>query len=183
MDVSVIDQNDNRPVFKEPRYSGEVLEGSPTDGFDLKQGVILLSRQGSNALRGLLPECTFALGPERFDWILILDPGGFEERGTTWACGTVGDLASSYFDAFPMCIDIQFVAQTSKNCNVWEGTTVMTMTAYDADDPNTDNAVLRYIIVRQLPDKPSPNMFYIDPERGDIVTVIAPYQLDREDAE
>uniref|UniRef100_A0A8C1XSY6 Cadherin-13 n=1 Tax=Cyprinus carpio TaxID=7962 RepID=A0A8C1XSY6_CYPCA len=59
-------------------------------------------------------------------------------------------------------------------------TTVMTMTAYDADDPNTDNAVLRYIIVRQLPDKPSPNMFYIDPERGDIVTVIAPHQLDRE---
>lgn len=56
----------------------------------------------------------------------------------------------------------------------------MTMTAYDADDPNTDNAVLRYIIVRQLPDKPSPNMFYIDPERGDIVTVISPHQLDRE---
>lgn len=90
LDVSVIDQNDNRPVFKEPRYSGEVLEGSPT------------------------------------------------------------------------------------------GTTVMTMTAYDADDPNTDNAVLRYIIVRQQPDKPSPNMFYIDPERGDIVTVISPHQLDRE---
>ncbi|TRY85248.1 hypothetical protein DNTS_009284 [Danionella cerebrum] len=59
-------------------------------------------------------------------------------------------------------------------------TTVMTMTAHDADDPNTDNAVLRYIIVRQQPDKPSPNMFYIDPERGDIVTVIAPRQLDRE---
>ncbi|XP_073706295.1 cadherin-13 [Garra rufa] len=90
LDVSVIDQNDNRPIFKEPRYSGEVLEGSPT------------------------------------------------------------------------------------------GTTVMTMTAYDADDPNTDNAVLRYIIVRQLPDKPSPNMFFIDPERGDIVTVITPDQLDRE---
>lgn len=60
------------------------------------------------------------------------------------------------------------------------GTTVMTMTAYDADDPNTDNAVLRYIILRQLPNKPSPNMFYIDPERGDIVTVISPNLLDRE---
>lgn len=33
LDVSVIDQNDNRPVFKEPRYSGEVLEGSPTGMF------------------------------------------------------------------------------------------------------------------------------------------------------
>ncbi|XP_058244395.1 cadherin-13 [Hemibagrus wyckioides] len=90
LDVFVIDQNDNRPIFRETRYSGEVLEGSPT------------------------------------------------------------------------------------------GTTVMTMTAFDADDPNTDNAVLRYIIVRQSPEKPSPNMFYIDPERGDIVTVISPSLLDRE---
>uniref|UniRef100_A0A669DEU7 Cadherin 13 n=1 Tax=Oreochromis niloticus TaxID=8128 RepID=A0A669DEU7_ORENI len=88
--IKVIDQNDNRPIFKEPRYTGEVLEGSPT------------------------------------------------------------------------------------------GTTVMTMTAFDADDPNTDNAVLRYNIVKQSPDKPSPNMFYIDAERGDIVTVIAPTLLDRE---
>lgn len=88
--IIVIDQNDNRPIFKETRYTGKVLEGSPT------------------------------------------------------------------------------------------GTTVMTMTAFDADDPNTDNAVLRYNIVRQSPDKPSPNMFYIDAERGDIVTVISPTVLDRE---
>ncbi|XP_008274679.1 cadherin-13, partial [Stegastes partitus] len=88
--ITVIDQNDNRPIFKETRYTGEVLEGSPT------------------------------------------------------------------------------------------GTTVMTMTAFDADDPGTDNAVLRYNIVRQSPDKPSPNMFYIDAERGDIVTVISPTLLDRE---
>lgn len=88
--ITVIDQNDNRPIFKETRYAGEVLEGSPT------------------------------------------------------------------------------------------GTTVMTMTAFDADDPSTDNAALRYNIVRQSPDKPSPNMFYIDAERGDIVTVINPTLLDRE---
>ncbi|XP_023180788.1 cadherin-13 isoform X3 [Xiphophorus maculatus] len=88
--VTVIDQNDNRPIFKESRYTGEVLEGSPT------------------------------------------------------------------------------------------GTTVMTMTAFDADDPSTDNAVLRYNIIRQSPDKPSPNMFYIDAEKGDIVTVISPSLLDRE---
>lgn len=88
--ITVIDQNDNRPIFKETRYTGEVLEGSPT------------------------------------------------------------------------------------------GTTVMTMTAFDADDPGTDNAALRYNIIRQSPDKPSPNMFYIDAERGDIVTVISPTLLDRE---
>nr|XP_020458662.1 cadherin-13 isoform X2 [Monopterus albus] len=90
LQITVIDQNDNRPIFRETRYTGEVLEGSPT------------------------------------------------------------------------------------------GTTVMTMTAFDADDPATDNAALRYNIVRQSPDKPSPNMFYIDAERGDIVTVISPTLLDRE---
>ncbi|XP_044049679.1 cadherin-13 [Siniperca chuatsi] len=88
--ITVIDQNDNRPIFKETRYTGEVLEGSPT------------------------------------------------------------------------------------------GTTVMTMTAFDADDPATDNAALRYIIVRQSPDKPSSRMFNIDAERGDIVTAISPTLLDRE---
>lgn len=60
------------------------------------------------------------------------------------------------------------------------GTTVMRMTAFDADDPATDNAALRYNIVKQSPDKPSPNMFYIDAEKGDIVTVISPKLLDRE---
>ncbi|XP_027128789.1 cadherin-13 [Larimichthys crocea] len=88
--ITVIDQNDNRPIFKETRYTGEVLEGSPT------------------------------------------------------------------------------------------GTTVMTMMAFDADDPATDNAALRYNIVRQSPDNPSSKMFYIDAERGDIVTAISPVLLDRE---
>lgn len=56
----------------------------------------------------------------------------------------------------------------------------MRMTAFDADDPSTDNALLRYNIRQQTPDKPSPNMFYIDPEKGDIVTVVSPALLDRE---
>uniref|UniRef100_K9J7L9 Cadherin-13 n=1 Tax=Xenopus tropicalis TaxID=8364 RepID=K9J7L9_XENTR len=90
LEILIIDQNDNRPIFREGPYVGHVLEGSPT------------------------------------------------------------------------------------------GTTVMHMIAFDADDPTTDNAVLRYNILRQTPDKPSPNMFYIDPEKGDIVTVVSPALLDRE---
>ncbi|ELK31441.1 Cadherin-13 [Myotis davidii] len=90
LEVIVIDQNDNRPSFREGPYVGHVMEGSPT------------------------------------------------------------------------------------------GTTVMRMTAFDADDPATDNALLRYNIRQQTPDKPSPNMFYIDPEKGDIVTVVSPALLDRE---
>lgn len=56
----------------------------------------------------------------------------------------------------------------------------MRMTAFDADDASTDNALLRYNILKQTPTKPSPNMFYIDPEKGDIVTVVSPALLDRE---
>lgn len=56
----------------------------------------------------------------------------------------------------------------------------MRMTAFDADDSSTDNALLRYNIIKQTPTKPSPNMFYIDPEKGDIVTVVSPSMLDRE---
>ncbi|XP_031471354.1 cadherin-13 isoform X2 [Phasianus colchicus] len=93
LDISVIDQNDNRPMFKEGPYIGHVMEGSPT------------------------------------------------------------------------------------------GTTVMRMTAFDADDASTDNALLRYNILKQTPTKPSPNMFYIDPEKGDIVTVVSPVLLDRETME
>uniref|UniRef100_A0A8P0PA62 Cadherin-13 n=1 Tax=Canis lupus familiaris TaxID=9615 RepID=A0A8P0PA62_CANLF len=93
LEVIVIDQNDNRPIFREGPYVGHVMEGSPT------------------------------------------------------------------------------------------GTTVMRMTAFDADDPATDNALLRYNIRQQTPDKPSPNMFYIDPEKGDIVTVVSPALLDRETLE
>ncbi|XP_058135635.1 cadherin-13 isoform X3 [Dasypus novemcinctus] len=93
LEIIVIDQNDNRPIFREGPYVGHVMEGSPT------------------------------------------------------------------------------------------GTTVMRMTAFDADDPATDNALLRYHIRQQTPDKPSPNMFYIDPEKGDIVTVVSPALLDRETLE
>lgn len=93
LDIIIIDQNDNRPIFREGPYIGHVMEGSPT------------------------------------------------------------------------------------------GSTVMRVTAFDADDPSTDNALLRYNILKQTPDKPSPNMFYIDPEKGDIVTVVSPAMLDRETME
>lgn len=60
------------------------------------------------------------------------------------------------------------------------GTTVMAIRAFDADDPGTDNAALRYNIVRQSPDNPSSRMFHIDAENGYIITAISPALLDRE---
>ncbi|KAJ1072531.1 hypothetical protein K5549_011757 [Capra hircus] len=79
-----------------------------------------------------------------------------------------------------MNIPTESLVNTQVAVAVHRGTTVMRMTAFDADDPATDNALLRYNIRQQTPDKPSPNMFYIDPEKGDIVTVVSPALLDRE---
>ncbi|KAI4883910.1 hypothetical protein NFI96_021125 [Prochilodus magdalenae] len=44
----------------------------------------------------------------------------------------------------------------------------MTVTATDADDPETDNADVRYTIVSQRPQTPNPNMFIINPVTGAI---------------
>lgn len=54
----------------------------------------------------------------------------------------------------------------------------MTVTANDADDVTTANGMVRYRIVTQTPQSPSQNMFTINSETGDIVTVAA--GLDRE---
>uniref|UniRef100_A0A8C1RHW3 Cadherin 2 n=1 Tax=Cyprinus carpio TaxID=7962 RepID=A0A8C1RHW3_CYPCA len=58
------------------------------------------------------------------------------------------------------------------------GTSVMTVTAVDKDDPGTLNGQLRYKIVSQNPNIPSPNMFTINNRTGSIITVAA--GLDRE---
>ncbi|XP_051984194.1 cadherin-2-like [Xyrauchen texanus] len=58
------------------------------------------------------------------------------------------------------------------------GTSVMTVTAVDNDDPKTLNGQLRYKIVSQNPVIPSANMFTINNMTGSIITVAA--GLDRE---
>nr|XP_055072486.1 B-cadherin-like [Misgurnus anguillicaudatus] len=47
----------------------------------------------------------------------------------------------------------------------------MTVTATDADDPNTDNAEVRYKIISQDPPSPNPNMFDINPVTGGICVI------------
>ncbi|XP_067256349.1 cadherin-1-like isoform X2 [Chanodichthys erythropterus] len=44
----------------------------------------------------------------------------------------------------------------------------MTVTATDADDPETDNAVIRYSIIKQEPESPNPKMFEINSVTGGI---------------
>lgn len=54
----------------------------------------------------------------------------------------------------------------------------MQVTANDSDDDTTANGMVRYRILSQTPHMPIPNMFTINSETGDIVTVAA--GLDRE---
>lgn len=58
------------------------------------------------------------------------------------------------------------------------GSSVMQVTASDSDDSTTANGMVRYRILSQTPHSPIPNMFTINSETGDIVTVAA--GLDRE---
>uniref|UniRef100_A0A6Q2XG89 Cadherin-4 n=1 Tax=Esox lucius TaxID=8010 RepID=A0A6Q2XG89_ESOLU len=58
------------------------------------------------------------------------------------------------------------------------GTSVMRVTANDSDDDTTANGMVRYRILSQTPHMPIPNMFTINSETGEIVTVAA--GLDRE---
>ncbi|XP_077126509.1 cadherin-2 [Ranitomeya variabilis] len=58
------------------------------------------------------------------------------------------------------------------------GSYVMTLTAIDGDDAKQPNGMLRYKILSQTPDTPSSNMFTINNETGDIITLAA--GLDRE---
>ncbi|KAL3064544.1 hypothetical protein OYC64_000741 [Pagothenia borchgrevinki] len=58
------------------------------------------------------------------------------------------------------------------------GTYVMHVSAFDGDDNTTANGMVRYRILSQTPHSPIPNMFTINSETGDIVTVAA--GLDRE---
>ncbi|XP_062316496.1 LOW QUALITY PROTEIN: cadherin-4-like [Osmerus eperlanus] len=58
------------------------------------------------------------------------------------------------------------------------GSYVMHVSAFDADDNTTANGMVRYRILSQTPHTPIPNMFTINSETGDIVTVAA--GLDRE---
>ncbi|XP_067256347.1 cadherin-1-like [Chanodichthys erythropterus] len=72
--------------------------------------------------------------------------------------------------------------QNSFNGNVPEAAEIghefMTVTATDADDPETDNAEIRYSIIKQEPESPNPNMFQINSVTGGIL--VNSLGLDRE---
>ncbi|KAI4898649.1 hypothetical protein NFI96_026010, partial [Prochilodus magdalenae] len=69
-------------------------------------------------------------------------------------------------DNKPVFIQDPFIGSVSGASPI--GFEFMTVTATDADDPETDNADVRYTIVSQTPQTPNPNMFIINPVTGAI---------------
>ncbi|NXF10922.1 CAD15 protein, partial [Smithornis capensis] len=111
LEIIVVDQNDNRPLFRQDVFTGHVVEGA--------------------------------------------EPGGSKQGGSG------GGLS-------------QTLGQHPPGTPVATGTCVMTVDATDADDPDTDNAALRYSIL----DQGAAAMFSINATTGEICT--AQLGLDRE---
>ncbi|XP_076830009.1 cadherin-1-like [Brachyhypopomus gauderio] len=79
-------------------------------------------------------------------------------------------------DNNPVFTQDTFLGSVPEASNI--GFEIMTVTATDADDPNTDNADIRYTILSQIPALPYPNMFTINPISGAIL--VGAERLDRE---
>ncbi|KAJ6665736.1 hypothetical protein lerEdw1_002106, partial [Lerista edwardsae] len=172
--IYVIDMNDNRPEFINQVYNGSVDEGSkpekklPEDtGFKEEEwqlGVIV-----SNRAKG------------KFD--LTVKRESESEEMAARAATIIRKIhppplifAPEYSrQPAPIPSNHSDYVVISALC---KGTYVMTVTANDADDATTANGMVRYRIVTQTPQSPSQNMFTINSETGDIVTVAA--GLDRE---
>uniref|UniRef100_A0A8C5MBN3 Cadherin 2 n=1 Tax=Leptobrachium leishanense TaxID=445787 RepID=A0A8C5MBN3_9ANUR len=152
--INVIDMNDNRPEFLKQIWNGSIAEGSkPVAGGERVTDWMSLSPS--------LPSAHSAGG----------------RRSNSVAHAKCGFNASRrmHTDWLNQCVSC---GGSEKHQEREAGTYVMTVTAIDGDDPKQPNGMLRYKILSQSPNSPSDNMFTINNETGDIITLAA--GLDRE---
>ncbi|XP_072278551.1 neural-cadherin-like [Pyxicephalus adspersus] len=195
--ISVLNKNDEAPVFSLNEYRGSVTEGlvdlpvfvlqvSANDPDQNEQGGLKYSLHGSGA------ETVFTI-TEKTGQIFALQTLDREEhavwRFVVLATDDDGDGLTGFTDVIIYVKDIndnapQFLC-TFNICNASviehspPSTSVMEMAAIDLDDKNEgQNAVLTYSIVPSSGELSSQKMFTINHETGTIYTAVG--DLDRE---
>uniref|UniRef100_A0A8C4XAP8 Cadherin-1 n=1 Tax=Erpetoichthys calabaricus TaxID=27687 RepID=A0A8C4XAP8_ERPCA len=123
-------------------------------------------------------------------WLLVTEPLDREKQSeyllTVHAVSISGNIAEDPMeitvivldqnDNKPAFISNTFVGNVSEGSQ--PGTSVMTVTAIDKDDPTTDNGMFKFSILSQTPLVPYPQMFTINQDTGTISVIAA--GLDRE---
>ncbi|XP_056090761.1 cadherin-1-like, partial [Rhinichthys klamathensis goyatoka] len=97
-------------------------------------------------------------------------------RLITYATAVGVDIAEAPFEIIVNVLDLNdnkpVFTQNLFNGNVPEASVIghefMTVTATDADDPDTYNGIVSYAIVKQDPEMPKPDLFTINPVTGGI---------------
>ncbi|XP_073164025.1 cadherin-16 isoform X2 [Lepidochelys kempii] len=89
-----------------------------------------------------------------------------EEKQLVFNPVTITIAVKDENDNMPVLTEDMFPGILSKGTK--QGTSFMSVSAIDLDDPSTPNADLRYKILTQTPSQPSENMFQVDSRTGGI---------------
>ncbi|XP_039619148.1 cadherin-1-like [Polypterus senegalus] len=152
-----------------------------------KESIIYYSITGSGA--DLPPTGLFKMD-KTSGWLLVTEPLDREKQSayvlTVHVVTISGNIAEDPMEIIVIVLDQNdnepefisntFIGYVSEGSQ--PGTSVMTVTAIDKDDPNTDHGMFKFSILSQTPPVPYPQMFTIDQDTGTISVISA--GLDRE---
>ncbi|KAK1799556.1 hypothetical protein P4O66_000437 [Electrophorus voltai] len=174
--IYVIDMNDNRPEFKNQVYNGSVPEGSKPVVFSTCRVVCGHEAEGSSA-GASYPSASSALSAEKLAHWNPTPPRLHSSRPSVEKMGfmtivTEGDKEREKDRARGR------ESERQRGRKKTRGTSVMRVTAFDADDSTMPNGLVHYRILNQSPHTPIPNMFTINGVTGEISSIAA--GLDRE---
>ncbi|KAG2470091.1 CADHK protein, partial [Polypterus senegalus] len=123
-------------------------------------------------------------------WLLVTEPLDREKQSeyllTVHAVSIRGNIEEDPMEITVIVLDQndnkpEFISNTFTGYlgeGSQPGTSVMTVTAIDKDDPTTDNGMFKFAIMSQTPRVPNPQMFTINQDTGTISVISA--GLDRE---
>ncbi|NXC80422.1 CADN protein, partial [Cercotrichas coryphoeus] len=200
--ISVVNKNDEAPVFTQNEYQGSVLEEltdlpvlvlkvsatDPDQAADQNAINYSLHGQGASSEFSINESTGEISAHKRLDrerrstWrflVLATDEGGEGLTGFADVIIEVGDMNDNA-PLFLCVSDGCFTGRIPEDSPA--DTPVMEMTAVDLDDPKAGiNAVLTYSIIQNVKNEINLNLFSIDPVSGTISTVLGALDREKED--